>query len=283
MTTTAHGRRPVAGRVVFALVLLVLTVIFIAPLLWMLSTSLKTNNDSTALPLSWLPRPFTAQAYRTVLSTSSQTPVLRWFANSLIAGALNAALIVAVDALAAYALARLKFRGRSVVFATVVATLFVPPFVFLIPNFLIVSQLGWLDSLWAIVVPSAGGAFGVFFLRQFFRSLPIELEEAALLDGANQWQIFGRVVLPLSRPALATLTVLSFLTNWNDFIWPVYVLFNPAHETLPAGLSTLQNSATINYPITMAGAVVASVPVLILFVIAQRHVIQSVTRSGLKG
>jgi ABC-type glycerol-3-phosphate transport system permease component len=210
-------------------------------------------------------------------------PGLRWFLNSLIAATGNAVLIVAVDAMAAYALARLRFRGRKVAFATVVGTLFVPPFVFLIPNFLIVSRLGWLDSLWALIVPSAGGAFGVFFLRQFFAALPVELEEAALIEGANQWQIFTRIVLPLARPALATLTVLSFLTNWNDFLWPVYVLFSADHLTLPAGLGNLQNAATTNYPIAMAGAVVASVPVLILFVAAQRHVIQSVTHSGLKG
>jgi multiple sugar transport system permease protein len=272
-----------AGRVFFWLTLGVLTVIFVAPLLWMLTTSFKTNNDATALPLSWLPNPFTTSAYDTVLTTNSATPVLRWFVNSLIAATANAALIVAVDAMAAYALARLKFRGRKLVFATVVGTLFVPPFLFLVPNYLIVSQLGWLDSLWAIVVPSAGGAFGVFFLRQFFVALPVDLEEAALLEGANQWQIFTRIVLPLARPALATLTVLSFLTNWNDFLWPLYVLFSADRLTLPAGLGNLQNAATTNYPIAMAGAVVASVPVLILFVAAQRHVIQSVTHSGLKG
>jgi len=272
-----------ARRIPFWITLGVLTVIFVAPLLWMLTTSFKTNNDATALPLSWLPRPFTTSAYDTVLTTASATPVLRWFLNSMLTAAANAVLVVAVDAPAAYALARLRFRGRRFVFATVVGTLFVPPFVFLIPNFLIVSKLGWLDSLWAIIIPSAGGAFGVFFLRQFFSSLPVELEEAALLEGADQWQIFTRIVLPLARPALATLTVLSFLTNWNDFLWPVYVLFSPERLTLPAGLSTLQNAATINYPIAMAGAVVASVPVLILFVVAQRHVIQSVTHSGLKG
>jgi multiple sugar transport system permease protein len=288
MTATVQSRgvrrlRITPGRVLFIAVLLVLTTIFIAPLIWMLLTSFKTNNDSTSLPLSWLPRPFTTQAYHTVLTTASQTPVLRWFLNSLIAGVINSALIVAVDALAAYALARLEFPGRRLIFALVVGTLFVPSFVLLIPNFLVMSQLGWLDSLLAITVPSAGGAFGVFLLRQFFLSLPREMEEAALLEGANQWQIFTRVVLPLSRPALATLTLLSFLTNWNDFLWPLYVLFNPAHETLPAGLGTLQNSTTINYPIAMAGAVVASVPVILLFVAAQRHVIQSVAHAGLKG
>jgi multiple sugar transport system permease protein len=270
-------------RVAFWVTLVTLTVIFIAPLVWIASTSFKTNNDATALPLSWLPRPWTSQAYHTVLSTKSQTPVLRWFLNSLAAGVGNAVLIVAVDAMAAYALARMEFRGRNVLFGAVVGTLFIPSFVFLIPNFLIVNKLGWLDSLWALIVPSAGGAFGVFFLRQFFLSLPRELEEAAVLDGANQWQIFTRVVLPLSRPTLATLSVLAFLTNWNDFIWPIYVLFSPQHLTLPAGLGTLQNSASTNYPIVMAGAVVAIIPVLILFTAAQRHVIASVARSGIKG
>jgi multiple sugar transport system permease protein len=277
-------RKPwTVGRVFFWLTLAVLTLIFVAPLLWMLITSFKTSNDATALPVSWLPRPFTAEAYSSVLTTNSATPVLRWFLNSMITATANAVLIVAVDAMAAYALARMRFRGRKVVFATVVGTLFVPPFLFLVPNYLIVSQLGWLDSLWALIVPSAGGAFGVFFLNQFFSALPVELEEAALIEGANQWQIFTRIVLPLARPALATLTVLSFLTNWNDFLWPIYVLFSSERLTLPAGLGNLQNAATTNYPIAMAGAVVASVPVLLLFVAAQRHVIQSVTHSGLKG
>lgn len=283
LTTTTRRKPWTPGRVLFWVALILLTVIFVAPLLWMVSTSFKTNEDATALPLSWLPRPFTFDAYKTVLSAGSATPVLRWFLNSLVVGVANSVLVVTVDALAAYALARLRFRGQKIAFGTVVATLFVPPFVFLIPNFLIVSKLGWLDSLWALIIPSAGGAFGVFFLRQFFASLPVDLEEAALIEGANQWQIFTRIVLPLARPALATLTVLSFLTNWNDFLWPVYVLFSAEHETLPAGLSTLQSSATTNYPLAMAGAVVASVPVLILFVAAQRHVIQSVTHSGLKG
>ncbi len=279
---TAH-RRFGATRVLFWLVMICLTVVFVAPLLWMLVTSVKTDEDATRLPLSWLPHPFDLHAYVQLFASSSQTPVLSWFVNSLVAASVNALLIVAVDAMAAYALARLTFPGRRIIFATVVGTIFVPGFVFLIPNFLIVSQLGWLNSLWALIIPSAGGAFGVFFLRQFFLSLPRELEEAAILDGANQWQVFTRVVLPLARPGLATLTVLSFLTNWNDFLWPVYVLFSPERLTLPAGLSTLQDAATIKYPIIMAGAVVASVPVIILFVAAQRHVIQSVARSGLKG
>ncbi len=270
-------------RLPLALTLLVLTTIFVAPLVWMALTSFKTRFDAIRLPLSWLPRPFTTEEYKPLLSTSAQTPVIRWFFNSMIAATAQTTLVVATASAAAYALARLRFIGQRVIFALIVATLFVPSFLFLIPNFLIVNQLGWLDSLWAVIIPGVGNAFGVFFLRQFFLSLPLELEEAAVLDGANHWQIFTRVVLPLSKPALATLAVLAFLTNWNDFVWPIYVLFNPQHLTLPAGLANLQDAANINYPLIMAGAVIASVPVLLLFIAAQRHVIQSVARSGLKG
>lgn len=277
-----NGGGRAVRRVLFWLLMLVLTVIFVAPLLWMLITSFKTPNAATATNQSWWPNPFDTSSYSNLLHSSS-LPVLRWFFNSLLAGVANSAIIVVVDSMAAYALARMNFFGKRPIFALIILTIFLPAFVFLIPNFLIVSQLGWLDSLWAIIVPSAGGAFGVFFLRQFFLGLPAELEEAALLDGANQWVIFSRVILPLSRPALATLAVLSFLTNWNDFIWPIYVLFSPDRLTLPAGLSTLQNSASTNYPLIMAGAVIASIPVLILFVIAQRHLIEGVARSGLKG
>jgi multiple sugar transport system permease protein len=262
--------------------MVLLTLIVVAPLLWMLLTSFKSPAAATNPNTSTLPDPFDASSYRTLFRSGS-TPVLRWFANSLVAALANTALIVAVDSLAAYALARLDFPGKRAIFATVVGTIFVPAFIFLVPNFLIVSKLGWLDSLWAIIVPSAGGAFGVFFLRQFFLTLPRELEEAAIIDGANHWTVFTRIVIPLARPALATLAVLSFLTNWNDFIWPIYVLFSAQSQTLPAGLSTLQNAATTNYPLIMAGAVVASVPAIILFVIAQRQVIESVSRSGLKG
>jgi multiple sugar transport system permease protein len=169
------------------------------------------------------------------------------------------------------------------VFAAIVATLFIPPVILIIPNYLIVGELQWLDTLTAVIVPTAASAFGVFFLRQFFSTLPRELEEAALIDGANLFQTFWRVVLPLSRPALVTLGLLAFLTNYNDFLWPVYVLFSPESQTLPAGLSTLQEANAVRYDLMMAGAVIASVPVLLIYVLAQRYIIEGVSRSGLKG
>ena len=263
-------------------VLIVLTALFISPLLFVVLTSFKNAQQAVQTPPRWIPDPFTTQAYERIL-TAADTPVVRWFLNSMIAATLNAALVVVTSAFAAYALARLEFRGKKIVFALIVSTLFVPPVILVIPNYEIVGRLFWLDTLIAIIVPTAAGAFGVFFLRQFFMGLPIELEESAFLDGANRWQVFTRVVLPLSKPALATLALLSFLTNWNDFLWPVYVLFSPENQTLQAGLSTLQSANSVRYDLLMAGAVVASIPVLLLYLIAQRFVIEGVSRSGLKG
>jgi multiple sugar transport system permease protein len=270
-------------RILRYVLLILLAVLFISPVLFMIVTSFKTRTDATSLPPQWIPDPFSLDAYRTLLAGTGETPVLRWFLNSMLAAGLHALLVVATSAMAAYALARMEFRGKKIVFGAIIATLFVPPVILIIPNYLIVGRLFWLDTLIAIIVPTAASAFGVFFLRQFFIGLPLELEEAARLDGANRWQIFWKVVLPLSRPALVTLALLSFLTNYNDFLWPVYVLFSPDTQTLPAGLSTLQTANAVRYDLLMAGAVVASVPVLALYLGAQRFIIEGVSRSGLKG
>jgi len=262
--------------------LAVLAVLFVSPIVFMIGTSFKTPGAATDTPPSLVPTKPTTQAYERIL-TAADTPVFQWFLNSLLAASAHAALVVTTSALAAYALARLRFRGKRLVFGIIVATLFVPPVILVIPNYEIVGRLMWLDTLIAIIVPTAASAFGVFFLRQFFMQLPRELEESAFLDGANRWQVFTKVILPLSKPALATLGLLSFLTNWNDFLWPVYVLFSAENRTLQAGLATLQSANSVRYDLLMAGAVVASVPVLLLYVLAQRYVIEGVSRSGLKG
>lgn len=281
-TTTSRRRSPVPGLLRRYVPLTLLGLVFISPLLFMLVTSFKSRQEASAVPPTWIPKNPTTDAYSSILR-AADTPVLQWFTNSMIAATANAALVVITAALAAYPLARMEFRGKRIVFGMIVATLFVPPVILVIPNYLIVGQLQWLDTLVAVIVPTAAGAFGVFFLRQFFLSLPKELEEAARLDGASILQIFTKVVLPLSKPALVTLAVLSFLTNWNDFLWPVYVLFSPESQTLPAGLSTLQSANNVRYDLLMAGAVIASVPVLILYVFAQRFIIEGVSRSGVKG
>ena len=263
--------------------LILLTLVFVAPLLWMLSTSLKPNFMTTRFPPQWIPQDISGEGYRTILTTGSASPVLKWFLNSMIASSAHTVLVLVTASMAAYALARMHFRGKNLMFVVIVLTLVIPQFVFLIGNYLIVQSFGWLDTLLAVIVPGAAGAFGVFFLRQFFLSLPLELEEAALIDGANRLQIFLRIILPLSKAPLATLAVLSFLTNWNDFLWPVYVLLSPESLTLPPGLAILQGAYTTRYNVIMAGGVLASIPVLIIFAFAQRYIIEGVSRSGLKG
>ncbi|MFC8273236.1 carbohydrate ABC transporter permease [Streptomyces sp. NPDC057271] len=277
----AHVRRRMR-RSLLQLVLAVVAALYLSPLLYMLVTSLKEREEAGATSPQWIPDPVSLAAYREILSTTD-SPVLLWLLNSLMAAGGHAALVLLTATPAAYALARLEFRGRRTIFVAVIATLFVPPVILLVPNFLLVNELSWIDTLPSVIVPGAASAFGVFFLRQFFLALPAELEEAAEIDGCNRWQIFVRVILPLSRPALATLALLAFLASWNDFLWPLYVLLSPESLTLPAGLANFQGANNIRYDLLMAGAVIASVPVLLLYVVAQRWVIEGVSRSGLKG
>jgi multiple sugar transport system permease protein len=265
-----------------AIFLGLLALLFLTPLLWMASTSLKSTAEVSQADLTFLPQDPTTEGYEKILG-APQTPVEQWFLNSMIAATGQTLLVLVVATMAAYALARLSFPGKRIITAVVLATLFVPPISLLIPNYVIVSNLGWLDSLTAVIVPGAAGAFGVFFLRQFFLSLPVELEEAALLDGASRWKIYLTIIVPLSRPALATLALLTFLANWNDFLWPLYVLFSPERLTIQPGLSTLQSAYTTDYATILAGGAIASIPVLILFLVSQRFVIEGIARGGLKG
>jgi len=259
-----------------------LLLIFVVPLLWMFLTSFRTVEDSRRVPLSIIPDQLTLRAYQLIFA-DEQNPVFIWLLNSFLAAIGHVVVVLITASMAAYALARMQFRGKNVIFGIIIATLFVPGFIFLMPNYLMMNRLGWLDTLIALIVPGAAGAFGVFFLRQFFLSLPKELEESALLDGANAWQILTRIILPVSRPALVTLALIAFLANWNDFVWPIFVLFSPERLTLPAGLASLQGAYNIDYPVIMAGATIAAVPVLLLYVFVQRYVIEGVASSGLKG
>jgi multiple sugar transport system permease protein len=267
---------------VFWIAIVILALVFITPILWMYVTAFRTQADTRQVPLNLIPEEFTLNAFRVVFSDATN-PVLLWAVNSLLAATLHSVIVLVVASMAAYPLARMQFKGRGLVFGVIIATLFVPGFIFLMPNYLLMDRLGWLDTILALAVPTAAGAFSVFFLRQFFLALPRELEESALIDGANTWQILTRIILPVSKSALITLGMLSFLINWNEFIWPVFVLFSPERLTLPAGLSSLNGAFDTNYPVVMAGATIASVPVLILYIFVQRHIIEGVASSGIKG
>jgi multiple sugar transport system permease protein len=282
--SATSGRRGRLKRTspLFWVVMVLLALAFVGPLVWMLITAFKSGVEARSVPPTFFPQDPTISAFQTLFSDQTN-PVLLWLLNSMIAATAHSLLVVVICSMAGYALARMEFPFKKLIFGMIIATLFIPGFIFLMPNFLILNQLGWLDTLWSLIVPGAAGAFGVFFMRQFFTTIPIALEESARIDGANSWRIFFSIVLPNSRPALVTLAILSFLTNWNDFIWPIYVLFSPERLTLPVGLSKLQGSYTIDYAVMMAGAAIAAVPVLILYIFVQRFVIEGVASSGIKG
>jgi multiple sugar transport system permease protein len=263
-------------------VLVLVAVIILLPLFWLLSTSLKLPRDLFTNTIEWIPRTVTFDNY-TKLFAQEQTPVGRWFINSLAIAIITTVLVLAVDSLAAYAYARMKFPGRNALFGLMLLTLFLPGFLFIIPNFLTVNFLGLINNWGAVILPALAGVFGVFFLRQFFEGIPRELEEAAEIDGANRFQVFYQIVLPLSRPALATLGIITFLASWNDFLWPLLVLRDRNIQTLPPGLRTLQSAYTSDYGLIMAGAVVVAIPVLVLYLLLQRYIVQSVASTGLKG
>jgi multiple sugar transport system permease protein len=269
-------------RIIGYTVLGIMTLVYVGPILWLLISSVKPNTQVTSDPPVWIPDPFTTESFSRILD-NPETPAFRWFFNSLFAASVHTLLTLVTASLAAYALARMDFPGKRFIFGTILSTLFIPGIILTIPLYIVVDRIGWIDTIWALAVPLAAGAFGIFFLRQFFSSLPKELEEAAFVDGANRWQIFTKVILPLAKPPLATLAVVSFLANWNEFLWPVYSLLSPQSQTLQPGLSTLQSAATTDYAIIMAGATIATVPVLLLYLFSQRYIIEGVSRSGLKG
>ena len=281
-----HGQsRGVSAGAMYSVarsVLLVLfALFFVLPLAWMAVTAFKPFNEW--LDPNWIPRSPTLENFESVFNDPT-LPVARWFLNSLGIAFVFTAFTLAISSLAAYAYARMEWRGRRPMFVLLLATLMMPAIMFLIPNYITIANLGWIGSYQGVIAPGLSSVFGVFFMRQFFQSLPKELEEAAQIDGANEFQTFVRVVLPLSRGALATLGVIVFLTSWNDFLWPLLILGGDREmQTLPVGLATLQGQYTFDYGKLMSGAILMTVPVLLLFVSAQRYVVESVTTTGLKG
>jgi len=254
---------------------------FILPLVWMAITAIKPENEW--LKPNWIPILPTAANFEELFGDPT-LPIAKWFFNSFLIAALFTIFILLIDSLAAYAYARMEFRGKTVLFALMLTTLVMPGIMFLIPNYITVATLGWIGTYQGVIAPGLAGVFGVFFMRQFFLSFPRELEEAAYVDGASVFQTFYKVVLPLSRGALATLGVITFLVSWNDFLWPLVMLGTRRDmQTLPVGLATLQGQYVFDYGKLMAGALVLSIPVLLLYVVSQRYIIRSVATTGVKG
>lgn len=280
--TLVSARKQLPYLLLF-LVMAVLAMIWLAPLLYILSTSLKPESETITWPLRWIPLHFSLDNYREILFSNARAPLLRWVWNSFFTASSHTLLVLLVSSLAAYGYARVEFRGRDTLFAILMATMMVPPVINFVPAFLIVDKLGWVDTYLALIMPGLGGVFGVFLLRQFFKGIPKDLEDAARIDGAGALRIWWQIVMPNSIPALVTLAVFAFMGHWNDFLWPLIVTNEATMRTLPPGLTMFQSQYISFYGRLTAGAVVSALPVLIVFLFAQRYFVRGITLSGLKG
>ncbi|MCC6313119.1 MAG: carbohydrate ABC transporter permease [Thermomicrobiales bacterium] len=252
---------------------------FIAPLLLMLSASFKPIAEILRVPPTFLPEAPTLDSYRTVLETA---PYLAWYRNSLVVATAVTGFCLVTSGLGGYIFAKFEFPLKKPLFTVILATMMIPFPVLLIPQYLIANKLGLLNSLWALILPGVVSAFGIFLVRQFVAGIPNDLIEAARLDGASEWAIFIRIIVPLVRPALAALGVFTFLISWNDYLWPLVAINDLEKSTIPLALTFFNSTHATRYDLVMASAAMAVVPVLIVFIIFQRHIVKALVLAGMK-
>jgi len=281
------GHRLDAQRWILTIALLALAALWLLPIAWVAVTSLKPTDRIVRVPPEWIPWPATGAHYTEVLFGSSRTARIgRAFANSLVVAAGSVILVLSTSAMAAYPLARMRFPGRDLLFAVLVGSLMIPNAVLLVPQYVLTQRLGWLSTYQGLIVPEAAMlfAFGVFLLRQFFLAMPRELEDAARIDGAGPWQVFARIIVPLSQPVLAALAIFAFRSAWNDFLWPLIAVNKPEMFPLPVALALLRSAYSAeSYGPIMAGATLSALPLLVVFIVANRRIVEGVRLSGLKG
>ncbi len=270
-------------KIVFFVILALLAVVWICPIVWAVFTSFKSNDEIISSDFHLLPQHWSLENYAEIAQDNEQTPVLRWFVNSIIIAAGQTLLVLVVVSLAAYGYTRLKFKGRDLIFNCLLATMMFPSILNLIPNYKIVDTLGWTNTFLAVIVPGAADVYNIFLVRQFVVAIPHELDEAAIVDGANEWQVFRYVILPLIRPALTVVALFTFAGAWNDFLWPSIVMTDVETMPITPGLQLLQGQY-LTYPgVAAAGALLALVPMLIMYLFAQKYFMQAMAlNSGIK-
>jgi multiple sugar transport system permease protein len=262
------------------LVLAPIALLFLVPFVQMLLASLSPAEELIRYPPPFVPSRLSLDGFAGLFG---DTAILHWLLNSTIVSVVAIACQLVLCSMAGYGFARLRFRGRDFGFFAVVATIMIPTQLLMIPTYIMFSRLGLIDTLAAAFVPWLSSAFGIFLMRQFFLSVPAELEEAAALDGCNRWQTFLRVVLPLARPALATLAIFTLLGAWNDLVWPLIAINNEDLFTVQLGIANFQGTRRTQWSLLMAANVVATAPLIAFFLFAQKHFIATMTMSGLKG
>ncbi|CAM4242370.1 carbohydrate ABC transporter permease [Bacillus manliponensis] len=265
------------NTIVIHVTLIIGALLTIGPFIWMVLTSLKTYAESVQVPPVVIPSTFLWMNYTEVFEL---LPFFKFMMNTIIVTIIRTVGQLFLCSLAAYAFARIQFPGRNILFLLMLSVLMVPAQVFLLPQYLIMVKLEWLNTLQAVIVPGLFSAFGTFLLRQFFMGIPKELEEAARLDGCNHFQIYWHVMLPLAKPGLIALGIFTTLWSWNELMWPMIVNSSPEMMTLSVGLSSLQGQYATNYPVLMAGSFLAILPMLILFIFLQKQFIEGITITG---
>lgn len=278
--TKTEERRPLSlGDILRYITLLLGAASMVLPFLWMLATALKAPGSVLTIPPQIIPREPTLASFREVLDV---VPLGRMFVNSIVVTTICVLAQILTGSLAAYAFARMRWRGRDALFTVYLATLMIPSQITITPLFILMRKLHWIDTYQGLILPGIVSAFGTFLLRQAMLKVPREYEEAAFLDGANHWQVYRTVVMPMIRPAVATLAVLATMASWNDFLWPLFVTNDADLMTLPVGLSLLQGEHTTDWNLMMAGAVISVAPIILVFLAAQRTFINGMLQSGLK-
>ncbi len=268
------------GYVIIYLVLIVGILITVLPFIWMFLTSLKSQSEAVKVPPVIFPSVLRFENYSNVFT---KIPFARMYLNTIISAVVTVVMQLFLCSMAAYAFGRINFPGRNVIFAVLLAVLMVPSSFFILPQYLIIQNMGLLNTIPALFIPNLFSAFGTFLLRQFFMALPDELEDAARLDGCNHFMIYSRIMLPLIRSGLVALGILTLRFAWNDLMWPLIVNTSTEKMTLSAGLSFMQGQYATDYPTMMAGAVMAVLPLLVMFAIFQKQFIEGVAMSGIKG
>ena len=287
------ARKRAAAKLLFHIFLALGAITMILPFLWMLSTSVKPESQIFASP-TWIPKVWKWSNYSAAMEAA---PFARYFANTVLYSVVITLSNLFLCSIAAYAFARLRFRGKNVLFVLVLATMMIPGQVTMVPVFIMLKHWplmggnnflgdgghGLLNSYTGLILPGAVGAFGIFLLRQFFLTLPRELEDAARIDGCSEFGIYWRIILPLSTPALATLGIFTFTAAWNEFLWPLLITSKDSMKTLQLGLQIFQTQYTTRWDLLMAGTVIITIPVLILFLAGQRYFTRGIAMSGIKG
>ena len=267
-------------KVLLMVGLSLLAVAVLFPFIWLLMTSIKPEGDIVIYPPRLWPTRITFEAYVDIWKA---IPFARFFLNTVVFACGVTAVSLVLDSFAAYAFARLRFPGREVLFLLVLVTLMIPFQVTMIPVFALLHKLEWLNTFAALIIPRASNAFGIFLLRQFFKGIPVELEDSAFVDGASTWCIYWKIIIPLSRPALATLTIFHFMYNWNDFLWPLIMTTTVDMRTLPTGLALFMGRHVVEYALLMAGVVLSLIPITLAYFSAQKHFVEGIAMTGLKG